>query len=373
MTLKLVFVLLPCSLISLIFIPFWRPEPPRVQSRALAVPWTQPKTPSAEVSLELPVPAPHDFVDAPVMDLQAPNSVEAVDKKLIDNWDLAAHGLDAQALAPFFTESQPESIVLYQDSEMTRIYPLRYALGKDQSRKTLFIGSEESIQNTLRERQERARSHRASQAKRGSPENNGDSPDGVRLPKNQYFIVFFKPGKTDAGGVFKPAVADFLKALQGPDYSFENVSSADGEAMQDILSRVLSLGHGGELMLGIKNNGFLADEPGFDFAIYENAFRIAGTKLIFQEFALVGVSARIEASSFRWFACDPLKKILRGCAGAVPTDEGGDQFDLSEIGLPKVRYIWIKDTGKNKNFSSRWPTEGVDLDGLRLNHAYREE
>ena len=166
---------------------------------------------------------------------------------------------------------------------------------------------------------------------------------------------------------------NILSALQGPDYFFENVNSLDSVRMHRILSTVLSCGHGGEVIIKIKDNGFLLDEPGFDFTIYENAFRIAGTKLIFQEFAYVGISESLETNAVKWFDCDPLNNILQGCVGAVPTAEGGDSFDLAELGVNKIKYIWIKDTGQNKNFPSQWPTEGVDLDAMRFSHAYSNE
>ena len=56
----------------------------------------------------------------------------------------------------------------------------------------------------------------------------------------------------------------------------------------------------------------------------------------------------------------------------VPTDEGGDLFDLSEVGAAEAKFIWIKDTGKNKNKPGTWwPTEGADIDNVRLIHAYQ--
>ena len=148
--------------------------------------------------------------------------------------------------------------------------------------------------------------------------------------------------------------------------------SDDKDSFKKLLSTVVSLGHGGEIMLMVGGNAFLKDKPGFDFVIFENLFRIAGTNLLFQEFASVGVSDRPAPDSFKWFECDPYppRHVLKGCVGAVPTSEGGDQFDLAELGLKEAKYIWIKDLGKNKNFPSKWPTEGADLDAVMLIHAF---
>jgi hypothetical protein len=171
-----------------------------------------------------------------------------------------------------------------------------------------------------------------------------------------------------------PRVADFLESLQGPDYSLDNYDFRNPELVYKFNSRVLSLGHDGLLVLEV-NGGKLVDGPGFDFTIFENVFvrplRLGG---VFQEFARVGVSAAFNKSDVQWFECDPLHKNLSGCAGVVPTSDGGDQFDLSELGVDEARYIWIEDLGFNKNTPGAgpnpWPTEGADIDTVRLLHAY---
>ena len=51
----------------------------------------------------------------------------------------------------------------------------------------------------------------------------------------------------------------------------------------------------------------------------------------------------------------------------MPTKKGGDKFDLSTLGVEKVRFIKIKDVGTN--FDSRAVnTEGFDFDAMKVLH-----
>jgi hypothetical protein len=285
----------------------------------------------------------------------------------LDNWNLVGTGIPASALELFAKHTQPESVVFFDDDEMKRIYP--NTPSENPNAQTVFLGTEKSIQKTAADRQARSDDY----AERYSESYNEMARDfdKVSLPGNAFSVAKFRPGKRDNGETLVPVNSDFIAALQGPDYSLENIPAEDDARMRTNLMTVLSLGHGGELVLKIKGDGFLLDERGFDFAIYENAFKIPGTKIISQEFAKVGVSEELDSGSVKWFDCEPFKKILSGCAGSVPTAEGGDLFDLAELNMSRVKYIWIKDLGNNKNITSKWPTEGVDIDSVRLNHAYR--
>lgn len=283
-----------------------------------------------------------------------------------DNWDLINSGLSPEDIAPFLANGQPESIVYFGRDAITQIYPLRSMPANDTTQ-TLFVGDAHFVKKTARERKERAKVREETEAI-GQP---GDQ--ALQLPENAFEIVFFHPGKRDNGDVLRAVAEDLILAIQGPDYSHASVDANDSSQMKALLSSLLSFGHAGELLLKVKDGGFIVDEPGFDFSLYENAFRIGRTRKIFQEFGLVGVSEVSEPTTFHWFECDPRNGVVRGCFGAVPTDEGGDQFDLAEVGQKKIKYIWIKDLGINKNFPSKWPTEGCDLDALRLFHAYRDE
>lgn len=285
-----------------------------------------------------------------------------VKDQAIDSWDLGGSGLSEEEIAPFLEGEQPESIVFFDRDAIKQIHP-KSPVAVPPGAKTLFVADAEFVQKTARERKERSDQYVASRID-GRTEREWGSP-----PKSTYEIVRFSPGKRDNGETLRPVATDFLTALQGPDYSLAAIDSTRADSMRALLSTVLSLGHGGELVLAVKG-GAILDEPGFDFSVFENAFRIAGTNKIFQEFGSIGVSESPEESAYRWYACDPKAAVVLGCVGAVPTNEGGDQFDLAELGVRRARYIWIKDLEINKNFPSQWPTEGVDLDALRLSHVH---
>lgn len=305
---------------------------------------------------------------------------------LNDNWNLANTGLPADVVIPLFENSEPEQIVYYTADGVNVIRPNQINPSTTRIGQSLFVGTTESVAKTAEERQKHA-AEAESHSPEPAPDHGSSSPsakdlsdpaqdakkEDLPLPENAFRVVFFKPGKRDNGTKLVPANPSPISALQGPDYSFEPVSAADDEAQLRLLSTVLSLGHGGELMLKVAKEGYVKNEPGFDFAVYENALSVAGVGIIFQEFALIGVSDRPDENSFKWFDCRPEQQVLRGCIGAVPTSEGGDKFDLSDVGMDRISYIWIKDTGKNKNLPSKWPTEGADLDAVRLYHAYRPQ
>ncbi len=298
-----------------------------------------------------------------------------------DNWNLSNTDLPSEVVFSYFESSEPEQIIYYTANGVRVIRPNQAGLTPQQEGQTLFVGTADSVANTAEERGRRAEAanQNAAPEQPGGKNTNEAATDGkekredLALPENAFRVVYFKPGKRDSGSVLVAANPNPSSALQGPDYSFENAASDDEETQSHVLSSVLSLGHGGEIMLKVAKNGYVRNEAGFDFAIFENAFRIAGLNLIFHEFAYVGVSDKPTPESFKWFDCKPQQQVLGGCIGAVPTSEGGDKFDLSDVGLERISYIWIRDTGKNKNFPSKWPTEGADLDAVRLYHAYRTQ
>ena len=297
-----------------------------------------------------------------------PKPLEVPDEseRLLANWNFTDIGLSKNDLAPFFSESQPESIVYFNHEGSKRIYPNRYEVGGAQSEKTLFLGNKDSIKKVVKEREERA------YAMAQPPQVSRES--FRKIPGNAYEIVFYKPGTRDNGDPLKPVAEDLLAAIQGPDFSLAAFDHSDDTKMHAHMLTVLPLGHGGEILLKVKGNGFVSDEPGFDFSIFQTSFRIVPNANIFwQKFAYVGVSETSAPESFRWFDCDPFKGNLHGCAGVVPTSEGADHFDLAALGLKKIKFIWIKDIGKNKNLPSKWPTEGFALDALRLNHGYTKK
>ncbi len=285
-------------------------------------------------------------------------------QNLLDNWPLEGTGLAPSDIAPFLIHSQPENIVYFSEDGMKRISPKHYETGDAQSEQTLFLSDKKSIQKTAKEREENAL---ASFPYSRTP----SVQDNLRaLPENAHEIVSFAPGIRANGESLVPIATDLLAALQGPDYSFDNFDASDDEKMRQHLSTVLPLGNSGMLVLRLGESGFILDTQGIDFSVFQTTFRIAGTDKFWQKFADIGVSEKLEPGSIKWFPCDPKNGVLKGCVGAVPTEEGGDRFDLAALGVGQAHYIWIKDTGSNFNFTSKWPTEGCAIDALRFYHAY---
>jgi hypothetical protein len=144
---------------------------------------------------------------------------------------------------------------------------------------------------------------------------------------------------------------------------------------------VLSLGAGGEIVLGFGNRG-IADEPGPDFVVFENPFWPGGdSSQVFAELGEVSVSE--DGETWLTFACDPEgdgEGRFPGCAGWTPTliydadalipldaeQTGGDAFDLGELGLAHARFVKIRDL---KTLPAAGTNAGFDLDAVGIIHA----
>lgn len=141
---------------------------------------------------------------------------------------------------------------------------------------------------------------------------------------------------------------------------------------------VLSLGRGGEIVVGFGGNA-IVDGAGPDFLVFENAFYVGGDPMnVFAELAEVSVSADGEA----WvtFPCAKDAEPPLGCAGYTPVNAnadlgisafdpvaaGGEAFDLAEVGLAEARFVRITDLGTG---SGAAPTGGFDLDGVAIVNA----
>ncbi len=138
---------------------------------------------------------------------------------------------------------------------------------------------------------------------------------------------------------------------------------------------VLSLGLGGEIILGF-NNLLIVDRPGVDLLVFENAF------VGFVETGYVAVSD--DGTTWHEWPCAPDDSDAGypGCAGVHPvfastesgisaTDPlvaGGDGFDLAALGLTQARFVRIRDSGKNRYGA---PSGGFDLDAISIVHALR--
>lgn len=154
-------------------------------------------------------------------------------------------------------------------------------------------------------------------------------------------VVMFRPGS--GPGIGREAKYFPKNVLGLPDSNARlTVPSVDP-------AQILSLGLGGEIVLGFRTP--IVNRPGSDFTVFENAFHynLGGTQRTFAEPAAVAVSS--DGISFSEFSFDSLTLI--GCAGITPTDGradpfdspncGGNQFDLSILGVDSVRYIRIRD------------------------------
>jgi hypothetical protein len=139
---------------------------------------------------------------------------------------------------------------------------------------------------------------------------------------------------------------------------------------------VLSLGVGGEIVLELGVD--VADGPGPDLLVFENPFVDATAgEVNYVEPAELAVS--VDGVTFVAFACDP-QPPWTGCAGRQPVlgnpalgvdpldpaRAGGDAFDLSALGLPRARYLRLRDVSTT---SSGGTAAGFDLDAVAALHA----
>lgn len=136
---------------------------------------------------------------------------------------------------------------------------------------------------------------------------------------------------------------------------------------------VVSLGLEGVIIVGNTSRA-IADRPGPDFVIFENAFEF-GFNRIYAEPGQVSVSQFGE--EWHDFPCDAAS--LAGCAGTVPSTgdyepfdaqrAGGNAFDLADLGLEWARYIRIRDVSRavrdNSDHAFHDPTiNGFELDAV---------
>ncbi|MFH1811971.1 MAG: hypothetical protein ABIJ09_24750 [Pseudomonadota bacterium] len=139
---------------------------------------------------------------------------------------------------------------------------------------------------------------------------------------------------------------------------------------------VVALGVGGHITLELGVD--LADGPGPDLIVFENAFVDAlSGEVSYVEPAQVAVST--DGTTFVDFPCDPLPPHA-GCAGLAPvlahplwpvdaTDPasaGGDAFDLASLGLERARYVRITDVSPT---SAGGIAAGFDLDAVVAVHG----
>lgn len=151
-------------------------------------------------------------------------------------------------------------------------------------------------------------------------------------------------------------------------------------------THVVSLGGGGTLLIQL-NNYIVANGRGVDFTIFENAVE-SETYGDFPERAQISVSE--DGINFTPFPCDAFdpSEVFAGCAGVKevnamenpfdPSVSGGDQFDLSDIGVSYAKYILIEDMNTCVSGDISYPrcttagTQGFDLDALVILNGVNE-
>jgi hypothetical protein len=142
---------------------------------------------------------------------------------------------------------------------------------------------------------------------------------------------------------------------------------------------VLSLGNGGEVVLGFDSE--IVDGDGPDFIVFENAFEIANDpNNVFTELGEVSVSE--DGVTWTTFACDPKSgpPSFGDCAGWRPVyaspeqpvdvassaKAGGDGFDLAAIGVKKAKFVRIRDLRSDR--PAQQGMAGFDLDAIAVLH-----
>lgn len=134
-----------------------------------------------------------------------------------------------------------------------------------------------------------------------------------------------------------------------------------------IPQEILSLGHGGEIVLEFTDN-YIHNGAGVDFTVFENVFLMMGTNEPFIEAAIVSVSQ--DGENFVTFPYDTA--TYAGLAGVSPTTDtqhptdpavsGGDSFDLADLGLDWVKFVKLTDLGDIKK-EGEWNGD-FDLDAV---------
>lgn len=276
-------------------------------------------------------------------------------------FDLADSELTEDEVKPFLKGHSLPRKINFRSEDTMDSFSANPQTSEHTSSRTLNISSEEFAETIVKERLENSYLHEFAYSH--DPK---EKLDKLPLNKYDYDLSYFNPGKRDDKKTVISLPGDIFKSIAFQDFTLEYTD--DPKRIAEMKSKILSLGHGGEIVLQIKDNGFISDEPGSDFVIYENVFKFSKGKL-YQEFAHIGVSETLNESDFVWFPCAPDKYDIKGCAGIVPTERGGDAFDLSEIGVKKAKYIKIIDTGNNHNIGEN--TEGFDLDAMEIIHGYK--
>jgi hypothetical protein len=177
-------------------------------------------------------------------------------------------------------------------------------------------------------------------------------------------VVSYSPGPNAGFGQ-----QDFPSIVLGPPQG-----AGAGSGSVD----VLSLGRGGDIVLEFTDIG-VVDGPGVDLLVFENVF--ISPIGPYTERGIVSVSE--DGQTWHEFPCASTDAAggYPGCAGTTPvyssptngvsaTDPavaGGNGFDLATLGVPRARFVRVRDAGNNPNGA---PSSGFDLDAVAVVNGY---
>lgn len=190
--------------------------------------------------------------------------------------------------------------------------------------------------------------------------------DGGRVVSERFIteVVSFRPGE---GASFGQAAMPSV--VFGPPRGAGDLAGG---------TDAVSLGRAGEIVVGF--SVAIVDGPGPDFIVFENPFQRPGREVEWWE-ELGEVSVSEDGTTWHTFRCDPRgDRPHEGCAGWnpvysapdngwCPTDPrhaGGDPFDLAALGVPRARYVRIRDLETRPVLP---PATGFDLDAIAVLHA----
>lgn len=189
-----------------------------------------------------------------------------------------------------------------------------------------------------------------------------DNTNAVYLTK----VVSFAPGACAGFGA-----DEMPRVVLGPP---EGAGNAKGSL------DVVSLGDGGTIVVSLEPNA-IVDGPGIDFIVYENAFYPGGNPAN-PPYAEPGeVSVSDDGVSWKTFPCTATAPPWGACAGWHPVQpaattacdpaNGGDPFDLADVGVHQARFLRIVDKtqGQSCSATSGPNTNGFDLDAVGAIHS----
>jgi len=155
-------------------------------------------------------------------------------------------------------------------------------------------------------------------------------------------LLSFTPGT--GAGFGQNYIPDNILGPPDPDPALNPYNAST------IPQEILSLGHGGEIVLQFTDNT-IVNGAGADFTVFENPFISYLDGSVFMEAGIVAVSQDGAA----WYEFPYDTTDMSGLAGITPTGDnqnptdpalsGGDQFDLEDLGLDWARYVRITDLG----------------------------